>query len=178
MNISNKEKLFYGLILSILIYIWYNGNISINYLFPFLLFCIFFYYRETNKEESFEENTNKIKDLIDELYDERYKYLETEEIVLFIETLKPIRQFNIPQFNEFLSYLNIYFKERSMSKLLKAIHIFESLYFALTVEMTDYYSDRIIALKTLMLKYLKVDDMKRIEMQEYLPYDYIQDNFK
>lgn len=176
MNLSNKELLFYGSILTMLLYIWYDAQIDIKYLFPFILFAIFFYYREEKKATKTEENINRTENIIKDLYDEKYPYLESESIVLFIDSLRPIRQFNIPIFNNFLLYLNQYYKTKKLTQLLTALDIFESMYFALTPEMTDFYNTKFKELKQMTYDVLEDEKYDRVEMQSYLPSSYIHDN--
>lgn len=176
MKLSNKEILFYTSVLFMLMYIWYNAQIDIKYLFPFILFAIYFYNKEEIKNTTNENNNNRVQEIIDELYDEEYKYLNTDEIVLFIDTLRPIRQFNIPIFNNFLLYLNEFFKVGKMTHLLAACDIFESIYFAMPPEMTDFFTVKNKELQTLMYNNLKEDKHDRVEMQSYLPSSYIHNN--
>ena len=159
-----------------LMYIWYEAQIDIKYLFPFILFAIYFYNREEKKSTMEQNDNNKVQNIIDELYDEEYKYLMNDEIVLFIDSLRPIRQFNIPIFNNFLLYLNEYFKVGKMTQLLTALDIFESIYFAMPPEMTDFFTTKNKELQTLLYNNLKEDKYERVEMQSYLPSNYIHNN--
>jgi hypothetical protein len=176
-NLTNSELLIYLSYGVTLMYIWYISQIKIHYIFPFLILLLIIVHQEKNKTETFTGNKLRINNIIKELYDEKYDYLETEEIVLFIETLKPIRIHNTPFFNTFLNDMNIYFRKLNMSSLLNVMNTFEALYFTIPMELTDFYTDRITSLKDLLFKYLVEEDKKIIEMQSYLPYDYIHDNF-
>ena len=175
-NLSNKELIMYLIYIIILLYIWKLYKIKIHYLFPFIIFILTVIYIEQQKEEINIVDKTKTNIIISEIYDEKYEYLEIEEIVLFIDTLRPIRIFNIPVFNSFLSEANVYMKERDMSNLLRTINTFESLYFVIPVELTDFYTERIFLLKDLLFKYLVEEQKPRVEMQSYVPYDYIRNN--
>lgn len=159
-----------------LMYIWYDAQIDIKYLFPFILFAIYFYKKEEMKYSMNKNNNNKVQKIMEELYDEEYEYLTADEIVLFIDTLRPIRQFNIPIFNNFLSYLNEFFKVGKMTHLLATCDIFESIYFAMPPEMTDFFTAKNKELQTLLYNNLKEDKYNRVEMQSYLPSSYIHNN--
>ncbi len=47
----------------------------------------------------------------------------------------------------------------------------------LDVDMTDLYNEKRFSLKQLLYKYLKEDKKKIIEMQQYIPHNYIHNNF-
>lgn len=168
MILSNKDKLFYASILIMLLYLLYGVNIDIKYLFPFILFGIFYHYKEEKKVEK--------KEAKPDIYDEEYPYLRDKLTITFIDTLRPIRQFNIPIFNNFLLYLNQYYKTKKMTQLLAALDIFESMYFALPPEMTEFYNTKFRELKELTYDLLEDDKYDRVEMQSYLPSSYIHDN--
>jgi hypothetical protein len=175
-NLTNKELLKYLFYLVLLLYIWKVAKIKLKYIFPFLIFLMIFLYIEQNKKEDNTHFDAKIANIIEELYDEKYENLYDEEIVLFIDTLRPIRTFNIPVFNLFLSEMNVYMTARDIDNLLKTMNTFESLYFVIPVELTDFYTERFKALGVLLHGRL-IEQKSRVEMQSYLPYDYIPNNF-
>ena len=85
-NLSNKELIMYLIYIIILLYIWKLYKIKIHYLFPFIIFILTVIYIEQQKEEINIVDKTKTNIIISEIYDEKYEYLEIEEIVLFIDT--------------------------------------------------------------------------------------------
>ena len=57
-----------------------------------------------------------------------------------------------------------------------ALDIFESMYFALKPELTDFFNTKFNELKQMTYDVLEDEKYNRVEMQSYLPSSYIHDN--
>lgn len=175
-KLNNKEILIYICIGTSLSYIWYVSKIKLRYIFPFLIFSIIVYMRETKKNKDNINDNNKIIKIKEDLFDEDYTFLIDEDIILFINDIRIMRNFNKPVFNELLSHINDYYQHKTLSYLLRVMTTYESLYFVLPMELYDFYNQNIVLLKNILYKNLSERKLKTVEMQSYLPHNYIPSN--
>ena len=177
LNLTNKEILQYICLATILGYIWYVSKISLRYIFPFMIFCIIVFYYEKTKHENSTNNQNLINQIKKDLFDENYSYLIDEEIILYINDIRIMKNFNGPIFNVLLSEMNSFYQYRTLPYLLRVVETFESLYFVLPLELNEFYITNDKRLKKILYNNLVERKEKTVEMQSYLPKDYIQNNF-
>lgn len=175
-NLSNSEILQYICLMTVLSYIWKTSNIKLLYIFPFLIFMIIFYKRETTKQENITNNNDKIVQIKKELFDEEYEFLIDEEILYYIDSIKIMKRFNGPVFNVLLSQIDDYYQHRTISYLLLVLETYQSLYFVLPIELFEFYTEKHKELKNILYDILKEKKHITVEMQSYLPKNYIHNN--
>lgn len=176
-KLNNKEILFYIGIMTVLAFIWYSSKISLRFIFPFLIFCIIFYYFEMKKLKTSNESTDKINEIKTNLFDKEYNHMNDDDIILFIDSLKEIREYNIPVFNYFLRMLDMYFKDRTIERLIIVMETYESLYYSIPVELTYLFTEKQKKLKEILKDHLIEDTRKKVEMQSFIPATYTSKNY-
>jgi hypothetical protein len=110
----NKNDIFIYLIIGIsLIYIWKTLNISLNYLFPFLIFIGIIYIRENKKIKKEEKN----------------------EINIFLESIKQYELYNPLVYKDLLITCDEYLLNGDIINYLKCIEIYDQLNYSLPIGM-------------------------------------------
>jgi hypothetical protein len=176
-KLNNKDILFYIAIMTTLSFIWYSSKIKLQYIFPFVIFCIIFYYFEMKKIEIIEQKKIVNQELKAELFVKEYKYLKDNDILHFIDGLREIREYNIPVFNELLHVIDVFYRDRNIENLLIIVEIYESMYYSIPVDLTYVYMEKLIELKRLLKSHLIEKDRKMVEMQSFIPATYTSKNY-
>ena len=176
-QLNNEEILFYIGILTILCFIWFSSKINITYIFPFIIFCFIFYYFENKKMDENNDLLLNINLIKQDLLTENHIYIIDNDVLFFIDSLRDIREYDSETFNQFLDLLNIYYRDRTIEKLLLVMNKYENLYHSIPLELTDLYVEKQNELNILLKNILLENEMKKVEMQSFIPNTYIDNNY-
>ena len=80
----NKGDIFFYIITgTILFYIWFESQISINYLIPFIILLMIIFYRQDYLNNVNITIDHKLKDINEHILNNEYKYLQNNSDILY-----------------------------------------------------------------------------------------------
>lgn len=138
----DKGDIFFYLVSGvILMYIWKDSNISINYWFPFVLLCIIIYLRQDWLHRIDLQQDHKLKDIKNQILANKYNMIEEKlEILYFLDSIKIYKKYNNKTFEILLNGLNKYYIQSDVSNLKYCMDVYDSMIYSLPQELAnDHY---------------------------------------
>lgn len=171
LKFDKGDIMFYLIFGVILIYIWQQSKISINYFFPFIILCIVVYLRQDylhNINLKVEHKLSDIRNTI--LKEKKYNAIENNsEILYWLNSIYIYKTYNNKNFKILLDLLNKFYLNNDIYYLHLCLNNYDNFIYSLPLELTkDHYLKK-IEIKKILYKNLKNPKYKMVEMQSYIP---------
>ena len=177
LSYNKNTIIFYLCIGTFLFYIWYLSNISINYLFPFILLLLIFVIKQNNVYNTRMNSNNKLETILKTIINNNYIYIpHTTDILNFLNDISIYKKYNSDNFTDLLEQLNKYYKYNTLDHLLITLEIFNRFIYSLPIEKTYNLNIQAQNLKNILYKTLKKNKYNRVEMQSYIPNNFYNNN--
>jgi len=160
----------------ILFYIWYISNINIKYLFPFFILALYIFYRQDLLHNLDLSIDHKLRNIINKILENNYFHINNPDILYFLDDIKIYKKYNPENFIDLLEILNKYYKTINIYNLDLVLQIFNRFIYSLPLELSKDFYLNINRLKKILNKSILSDKYTKIEMQSYIPYNYINNN--
>ena len=175
----DKGDIFYYIIIgTFLFYIWFESQISINYLLPFIILLMIIYYRQDYLHNIDLTIDHKLKKIVNNLLQNNYKYLQNHsEILYFLNDIEIYKKYNLNNFNNLLDILNKFYKVKKINELFLVLEVFNRFIYALPIELSKDFYININKLNKILYEHIKLDKLIKVEMQSYIPYNMIVEKY-
>ena len=164
LSFDKGDIFFYIITGTILFYIWFESQISINYLIPFIILLMIIFYRQDYLHNENIIIDHKLKDI-------------NEHILYFLEDIKIYNKYNSNNFNDLLDILNKFYKNKTINELYLVLEIFSRFIYTIPLEMSKDYYIKINKLNKILYNNIKPNKLNKVEMQSYIPYNFIKENY-
>jgi hypothetical protein len=169
----DKNDIFLYIIFStVIIYIWKISNISINYLFPFIILCMIIYLKQLYLYEIDIYNESKllhIKNFISKL---QLNELVDNDIINILNKIFIYNTYNPTNYNLLLKTLNKFNSTHDIYTLHLCLKTYENFIYSLPIEaLKDHYLNK-VELTNILYRKLNDPKNKMIEMQSLIPYNF------
>jgi len=170
--------LFYLIVGVILIYIWKRSNISINYFFPFIILLMIVYIRQLYLYKNKINASNNLEKIKNKILKENYNNLKNNrEILYWLDDIYIYIIYNSTNFKLFLDLLNKFYSNNDIYYLHLCLKSYDQFFLSLPINLAKNNYIKKLELIKILKTNLKDPKYKMIEMQSYIPYNFITDNF-
>ena len=178
LKFDKGDIMFYLIFGVILIYIWQQSNISINYFFPFSILCIIIYLRQDYLHNLNLQVDHKLLDIKKTILKDNYRYLEkSPEILYLLNDIYIYKTYNPHNFKTFLNLLNKFYSNNDIYYLHLCLKTYDDFIYSLPIELSENHYLNKLEFKKILYKNLKNQKYKMVEMQSYIPYNFYNDYF-
>ena len=178
LSFDKGDIFFYIIIGTILFYIWFESQISINYLMPFLILLMIILYRQNYLHNVNLSIDHKIREINDYILNNEYRYLQNNsEILYFLENIKIYKKYNPNNFYDLLDILNKFYKVKKIDELYLVLEVFNRFIYTLPIELSKDFYYEINKLNKILYNNIKSNKVNKIEMQSYIPYNFIIEKY-
>ena len=169
-----KENILLYLIFGVILtYIWKISNISINYIFPFIILCMIIFLKQYYLYSIELEKDRNLLGMQKILLDGKYNELEgNDKILYWLNDIYIYNTYNPTNFILLLKTLNKFYLTRDIYTLHLSLKTYENFIYSLPIEiLKDHYLHKI---KLINILYKQINNPKRnmIEMQTLIPYNF------
>jgi len=179
LKFDKGDIMFYLIFGVILIYIWRESKISINYFFPFIILCIIIYFRQDYLHHIDLKIDHKLLDIKNTiLKDNNYISIEKNpEILYWLNNIYIYKTYNSNNFKILLNLLNKFYSNNDIYYLHLSLKSYDDFIYSLPIELSENHYLNKLELKKILYKNLKSPKYKMVEMQSYIPYNFENDYF-
>ena len=179
LKFDKGDIMFYLIFGVILIYIWQQSKISINYFFPFIILCIIIYFRQDYLHHIDLKIDHKLLDIKNTiLKDNNYISIEKNpEILYWLNNIYIYKTYNSNNFKILLNLLNKFYSNNDIYYLHLSLKSYDDFIYSLPIELSENHYLNKLELKKILYKNLKSPKYKMVEMQSYIPYNFENDYF-
>ena len=178
LSFDKGDIFFYIIIGTILFYIWFESQISINYLLPFIILLMIMLYRQDYLHNVDLTIDHKLKDINEHILNNDYIYLQNNsEILYFLEEIMIYKKYNKDNYKDLLEILNIFYKRKSIDELYLVLEIFSRFIYTLPLELSKDFYKKINKLNKILYENIKSNKLKTVEMESYIPYNFIKEKY-